>query len=446
MNDDDMGAMACGSCGCAGPGGPGCGSRLVVDPTVDMRRDIDEDFVDKASLWDAAEAVPFKYRNLKATHAPPRCEEAVWEHRSTSGLVAAFALAYDHHLPLRLSPDVLWLSILQAVSQWVNTGSNAEKYRHVFVEHADKITLQVAVPAEWERDRSLIEWTGVLSQIRAMAAGYVRGGIVEACAPRFSTTTEVSAMACTISVLDVLKTYFNYSMISKCGLGEVELAGVPADWATLRARTTGLQTALGDVGKLLAPWFAQLDGTLAELASTAAGRAPNRRFWQHAYSKETRRGSGGGTFLSGWFLHFFLAQPTPVQKTHMHQLPSGFVSVPFFWQKVDGSKENFTLCSGTWNAYIDSAGVVFCDPQWVILPGDAQEHWKVFPEELAPNAARAAARADVRADAGGGGGSAVAAVMPRREPHVHKPVLPPHVPMTVQAPFDVLKPAKDVFW
>jgi hypothetical protein len=374
--------------------------RLVVDPTVDMRRDIDEDFVDKASLWAAAEAVPFKYRGVRATHTPPRCEEAVWEHRGTSGLIAAFALAYDHHLPLRLSLDVLWLSIVQAVSQWVNLrdhGANSEKYRSVFVAHADNINLQVEVPAAWQVNRKLIDWAAVVSQLGAMTAEHVRGGIVEACAPQFSTTNAASAVACSIAVLDIVKTYFNYNMISKCGLGEVELAGTAEDWIALRTRATNLQSALGEVGAVLAPWFTQLDGTLAELAATAGGRAPDRRFWQHAYSKETRRGSGGGTFLSGWFLHFFLAHEAPEEKLHMHDLPSGFVSVPFSWKKTNGSRENFTLCSGTWNAFVNADGVVFCEPQWVVLPGDAQEHWKVIPNEPAPNAARAAA--------GGGGGS-----------------------------------------
>jgi hypothetical protein len=30
----------------------------------------------------------------------------------------------------------------------------------------------------------------------------------------------------------------------------------------------------------------------------------------------------------------------------------------------------FSLCSGVWNAYVDADGAVFCEPQWVVLPGE----------------------------------------------------------------------------
>jgi hypothetical protein len=354
-------------------GGPPACTRLVVDPSVVMRRgDIDLDFAVEADLYDHVDPVPVKFKGMEEVYAPAPNPFIHWEHRSKSGLVAAFTLAYSHHLPLRLSPDVLWITILQSVSQWVNSDDRAEKYRSVFVAHADKITLQVCVPSAWQSDRSLVDWPAVLSQIRTMAAGHVHNGIVEACAPRFTTTTVSSAVACTIAVLDIVKNYFNYGIMMLCGLGEVELAGTPADWAALHSRTADLQGALGPVGEALSAWFAQLDGTLTELAATAAGRAPDVAFWQHAYSRDIIRGSGRDThyILSGWFLHFYEAGEKPVTKISLGDLPSGFVTVPFFWDKLDGSREMFSLCAGTWNAYIDEDGVVFCEPQWVVLPGD----------------------------------------------------------------------------
>jgi hypothetical protein len=350
------------------------GRKLVVDPAVVMRREINDDLKKRARLVVDADPVPrtFAKQGTAAVYAPPRCPQAVLEHRGTCGLAAAFMLAYNNHLPLRLSPDVLWITILQSVSEWVNkTPERTEKYRTVFVKHEGKMVLEVGVPPAWEADRSLVQWDTVLQQIRDMAAGHVNNGIVEATTPTFSTTNAASVVACTIATLDIVKAYFLYGMMTYCGIGEVVLEGTPEDWTALRARATAFQTALGEVGTVLAPWFAQLDGTLAELAATAAGRAPDAAFWAHAFSKEIKHGSGGGTYLSGWFLHFFFAsEKLWAESVHLDDLPCGYVSVPFHWAKLDGSLEMFSLCSGVWNAYVDADGAVFCEPQWVVLPGE----------------------------------------------------------------------------
>jgi hypothetical protein len=345
---------------------------LIVDPAVVMCRDISDALKNKARLKSDTQAAPVSFAGVTPVYAPPRCSKAVLEHRSTCGLAAAFMLAYNNHLPLRLSPDVLWITILQSVSEWVNDHKDrAEKYRGVFVAHTDKLLLEVGVPPAWEADPSLVQWDAVLLQIRDMAASHVRSSIVEACAPRFSTTNAASTVACAIAVLDIVKTYFLYGMHTCCGIGEVILEGTAADWAALRARAADLQTALGEVGKVLTPWFGRLDDTLTELAATAAGRAPDAAFWAHAYSEKYRYGSGGGSYLSGWFLHFFNASSNPeCREVLLEDLPCGYVTVPFHWSKLDGSLEMFSLCAGLWNAYIDSEGAVFCEPQWVVLPGN----------------------------------------------------------------------------
>ena len=59
------------------------------------------------------------------------------EYTQTShGLAAAIFHAYNKHQHLLLTPDDIWLTIAQGVSQHINY--NAEKFRYSFVNHEGK--------------------------------------------------------------------------------------------------------------------------------------------------------------------------------------------------------------------------------------------------------------------------------------------------------------------
>jgi hypothetical protein len=56
-------------------------------------------------------------------------------------LIAAASLAYQHHFPLVLSPDVLWLTLAQGLANHVN--NYAEQMRSRLVPHEGKKLIQV---------------------------------------------------------------------------------------------------------------------------------------------------------------------------------------------------------------------------------------------------------------------------------------------------------------
>src|SRR6266516_1528731 len=67
----------------------------------------------------------------------PSRNQSVLERTLTShGLAAAIFHAYNNHQHLRLTPDDIWLTIAQGVSQHINY--NAEKFRYSFVNHEGK--------------------------------------------------------------------------------------------------------------------------------------------------------------------------------------------------------------------------------------------------------------------------------------------------------------------
>ncbi|CAF1091781.1 unnamed protein product [Rotaria sordida] len=56
-------------------------------------------------------------------------------------LFLAYLNAYNSHEDIVLSPDDLWLMITIYYAKYVN--DNAEKLRHIFVNHEGKITLTI---------------------------------------------------------------------------------------------------------------------------------------------------------------------------------------------------------------------------------------------------------------------------------------------------------------
>ncbi len=59
-------------------------------------------------------------------------------------LLTAFRISFYDHMPLRLSPDVIWITLARGFALHVN--EHAEEPRHRFVHHAGKEKFTVLRP------------------------------------------------------------------------------------------------------------------------------------------------------------------------------------------------------------------------------------------------------------------------------------------------------------
>ena len=136
-------------------------------------------------------------------------------------LLAAVYLAFSYHLPLTLSPDAIWNTLMLGVSTHV--AKDPEKHRHAFVSHQGKKTLSV-------RDDTLRKgcgtnnWGNIAHQFTAQMAENLSGvAALKALNTKFTTTDEVASIAHAIVFMDVVKSYFAYTLRSLCGIPTVEL-------------------------------------------------------------------------------------------------------------------------------------------------------------------------------------------------------------------------------
>ena len=317
-----------------------------------------------------------------------------------NGFLTACHIAYSLHHPLRLRPDDIWLPIVQSVAQHID--KHAEVYRDAFVDFDGKARLVVEVPPEFAAggDDSKVEWADLVHTFSELVREHTRSDVASAFAPSFSTADAVSRAAAGVAVMAAMKSFFEYTVFTFCGIREVVLEGTPADWDALRARTAHLATlAGGRLGADLRRWFELLDGTLSRLAETAHG-APNTDFWRRIYSSYNPGGSGATTSFSGWALHFFLYSSSGKRIEHAErpvtgkefreslgrrnadsdewehcdvpdsflsegEIPAFACSAPVEWQS-GGSARKLNFISGSWGVGITRTGEVTPVTQWVI--------------------------------------------------------------------------------
>jgi hypothetical protein len=217
-------------------------------------------------------------------------ELRVLDERKIHPLLGAVHYAFAEHRPLVLSPDAVWLTIAQGVAQHVRL--NTEALRPRLVRHTGKRTLEV------ERETppdSAADWADIVSEFRAAVAGAIGAGRARLLTCDFSTTTEVERVASEIVLLDAMSPYFDFRLVTICGIPRITLTGTPADWRSIRARVD----VLAELD--LASWCASLAPIADRLAAAADGRA-DVEFFRRIYKP---REAYGWDRITGWIARLY---------------------------------------------------------------------------------------------------------------------------------------------
>src|SRR6185503_3321066 len=117
-------------------------------------------------------------------------------------------------------------------------GQHAEALRSRLVRHEGKVKLTVRRDDFMKGSRAN-DWPGMFAELSDRIAEHVgkRRDLVVA---DFSTTGPVERAASQVVLFDAFKSYFNYSLVTRCGIPEVTLLGTVADWRSIRTRAAAL--------------------------------------------------------------------------------------------------------------------------------------------------------------------------------------------------------------
>ncbi len=208
-------------------------------------------------------------------------------------LIAAAAIAYKKHFPLVLSPDIIWLTILQGVAQHV--ANHSASLRSRLVTHQTKIELVV--------DTNLLNLPQSDPQMMAVTRPFLQLFGKHLLADKqfllnaeFSTTTDAERIAHAIVIMDAFQPYFDYVFSIICGIPSITLEGTVADWELLRAKVRALHESDLEISW----WTKHLLPLCDHFVSAAQGDA-DREHWNNLCKLVERYGVDD---LNGWLLKF----------------------------------------------------------------------------------------------------------------------------------------------
>ena len=244
--------------------------------------------------------------------------------------------AWCQHRPVVLTPDAIWLIICQQFSHIVN--ENPNRYRRVLVNHEGKKELRVKSNDLFSEQA---DWEGLISRFTAEIDKYSSSGLATTLVADFSTTGTNERIASEVTLMDVVKPYFEYTAFyAVCGIPSITLTGTPDDWRKVLEKTKALE-AFG-----LGWWTTELEPILQEFVKAAEGH-PDYWFWKDIVCKARPRTIQGPscakrqpkqTKFDGWFLKLFPydnSGKTPAKVNITQTMFPETVVVPFKYQVVN---------------------------------------------------------------------------------------------------------------
>ncbi len=201
-------------------------------------------------------------------------------------LIGAVHIAFAEHRPLVLSPDAIWITILQGLAMHVHVHS--EELRHLFVSHTDRKAIEVTVDMDPSSPES--SWDQVISQFADCISVEVDG--ISSLISDFSTTGVVEKLVSQVCLLDVFESYFEYILYCGCGFPEITLTGTEDDWINLRNKIELLERFKVDF------WLPHLREIADHFCRAMRGDV-DLNHWQNMY-KQTKR--YGYDLVNGWII------------------------------------------------------------------------------------------------------------------------------------------------
>ena len=212
--------------------------------------------------------------------------------------------AYASHRAVILSPDVIWLLISQGFAAHVNL--NSEKLRDKLVYHQGKKTLEVKSNQDLIYNTDKVDWKYIFSDFEKQIRSNTKNQIADIITADFSTTGMTEKIASQITLMESVKSYFEYKVFTiGCGIPDITLNGTPDDWRKVREKTQSLK------GYGLDWWIDRLDPILKQFVDAAQGTV-DTEFWMEMVgsSKFRKMGCGMPTNdtelkFDGWFTTFY---------------------------------------------------------------------------------------------------------------------------------------------
>jgi hypothetical protein len=342
---------------------------------------------DRAPSTDLAQLLAV--RGVEGIEALRASHERVIAADAVNPLLQLFHLAFAEHRPLALRPDDLWLAIAKGIGMHVER--HAEELRSRLVRHEGTLEIEIRRD-EFSAYASQNDWPGVVTEIVDRVRTHI-GGRADLFRCDFSTTGPFERVASEVVLLDAMKSYFSFSVLTLCGIPQIRLEGTVADWRNIRRRLRVIEelAVSGDDALDVVTWSRRLDQVLEKIEQSASGLV-DHDFWRSGYKWG---GGSGGERVTGWIHAFFpfltegkrnpyAARPfegrNRFEGVPLDEFPDAISCVPFEWQVFEKCRA-MEMWAGPFAVTEDPSGFLRIVHAWAIAPRGSMRR-AVFPFTL----------------------------------------------------------------
>lgn len=193
--------------------------------------------------------------------------------------VEAVHLAYSYHLPLVISPDMIWYLISSGLAQHIN--KHAEELRSKFVDHEDKRLIEI-IRDDFVLDKSASNpWHEVVDEFAVKLEELTKNDAADLIVASFSTTTKTSRVVSQLVLMDAMQKYFDYQLLTRCGVPEIRISGAKEDWQKIQSKVQHMVSIMPE----LEAWTQNGLNEILQNFVDVFDEKINSNFWNQIYKR-----------------------------------------------------------------------------------------------------------------------------------------------------------------
>ena len=161
--------------------------------------------------------------------------EKTFYNNGKNSLIQGLIRAYKNHYPITISPDMIWILILQGYSRFMDKYS--EKVRNEYVNFEGKKNISIKREELVFEKATREDWKNIIGEFIEKIKENIGENIVKNLESNFSTTSDVTLVTSQITVMSAIKNYFVFELMSmECGISSITLEGSLEDWHKIKSK------------------------------------------------------------------------------------------------------------------------------------------------------------------------------------------------------------------